>query len=239
MDGGTEKPLAGTNFFEDLDPAARRQIEARCRWRRVVAGQRIIDFGSDSRDVFFVVDGAVSVVNFSLSGREVAFATVETGDCFGALAALDSQPRPASMVAVKDTLIVTMPSSTVLELLQERVEVSFKVLKYLSHMVRAGDVWIMELSTLAATQRGYAELLRMSQPDAAVPSLWVVRSLPPLRKIASRVSTTRETAARALSQITAAGLVRRKGRNLYLMDRAKLEEFVSALHFAETKQAGA
>jgi CRP-like cAMP-binding protein len=239
VEGGTEKSLVGIGSFKDLDPAACRQIETRCRWRRVVAGQRIIDFGSDSRDVFFVVDGAVSVVNFSLSGREVAFATVETGDCFGELAAIDGRPRSASVVAIKDTLIATMPSSSFLKLLQERVEVTFKVLKHLSHMVRAGDVRIMELSTLAATQRVYAELLRMCQPDAAVPSLWVVRSLPPLREIASRVSTTRETAARALSQITAAGLVRRKGRNLYLMDRAKLEKFVSALHFAETNQAGA
>ena len=47
----------------------------------------------------------------------------------------------------------------------------------------------------------YSELLRMAEPDTAVPDLWVIRPLPPVREIASRVSTTRETAARALAQL--------------------------------------
>lgn len=231
------RTLEGIHFFADLDPATRRKLEAQCRWRRVETGQRIIDFGSESRDVFFVAEGAVSVVNFSVTGREIAFATVEAGDSFGELAAIDGQPRSASVVALQDSLVATMPAGAFLEVLQEKVEVTFKVLKRLSQMVRAGDVRIMELSTLAATQRVYAELLRMARPDAAVSSLWIVRPLPPLREIASRVSTTRETAARALSQIGTAGLVRRKGRNLYLMDRAKLEELVNALNFAEANNA--
>jgi DNA-binding GntR family transcriptional regulator len=62
-----------------------------------------------------------------------------------------------------------------------------------------------------------------------VPGLWVVRPLPPLREVASRVSTTRETVARALSQLYPTGLVTRKGRNLYLMDRDKLEQLVKSL----------
>lgn len=231
------RTLAGIHFFEGLDAAARQPIEARCRWRQIRAGQRIIDFGSDSRDVFFVIEGAVSVVNFSASGREVAFATVEAGDCFGELAAIDGRPRSASVVAIRESVVATMPSNAFLKLLQERVEVTFKVLNHLSHMVRAGDVRIMELSTLAATQRVFAELLRMAVPDAAVAGLWIVRPMPPLREIASRVSTTRETAARALSQLSSIDLLRRKGRNLYLMDRAKLEEFVNALKFAQNGRA--
>ena len=63
----------------------------------------------------------------------------------------------------------------------------------------------------------------MAVPDAVVPGQWVIRSLPPLRQIASRVGTTRETVARAMAQVYGVDLVRRKGRNLYLMDRAKLE----------------
>jgi CRP/FNR family cyclic AMP-dependent transcriptional regulator len=112
--------------------------------------------------------------------------------------------------------------------LHERAEITFRILKQLAVMVRNGDVRIMELSTLAATQRVYAELLRMAEPDAAGQSLWVIRSMPPLRDIASRVSTTRETVARALGQLYPTGLVRRKGRNLYLMDRGGLEKLVSS-----------
>jgi DNA-binding GntR family transcriptional regulator len=66
-------------------------------------------------------------------------------------------------------------------------------------------------------------------PDKAVPSLWVIHPLPPLREIASRVGTTRETVARALSQIYPTGMLRRKGRSLYIMDRARLQATVDAM----------
>jgi DNA-binding GntR family transcriptional regulator len=57
----------------------------------------------------------------------------------------------------------------------------------------------------------------------------VIHPLPPLREIASRISTTRETVARALSQLYPTGLLRRKGRSLYIMDRAKFQETLETL----------
>jgi len=102
-----------------------------------------------------------------------------------------------------------------------------KLLQTLSRMVRNGDIRIIELSTLAATQRVYTEILRLAVPDAAVPGLWVVRPLPPLRQIASHISTTRETVARTLSALYQSGLLRRKGRNLYIMDRPAFEKLIN------------
>ena len=90
------------------------------------------------------------------------------------------------------------------------------------------------LKPLQAAQRVYAELLRMAQPEAAVPGLWVVRPLPPMHEIAGMTSTTRETVNRAISQLYPSGLLKRKGRNLYLMDRAKLEELVQPLQAHHT-----
>ncbi len=227
MDG--ERTLKGIALFVGLDDAEIARLEARCRWRRFRDGERVLDSGSASRDVYFVVDGAVSIVNFSLSGREVTLATASAGSYFGELAAIDNQPRSASVVAVADSLIAALPPQPFLDLLRRRAEVTFRVLQRLAEIVRIGDQRIMELSTLAATQRVYAELLRMAEPDAAVPGLWIIRPLPPLREIASRVGTTRETAARALGQLYPTGLARRKGRNLYLMDRDGLERAMTAI----------
>jgi CRP-like cAMP-binding protein len=133
------------------------------------------------------------------------------------------------VVAAEPTLVAVLPSARFIELLRAQAGVTFTLLQRLTGMVRMGDVRIMELSTLAATQRVYAELLRMARPDAAVPSLWVIHPLPPLREIASRISTTRETVARALSQLYPTGLVRRKGKSLYIPDRDKFEQTLAAL----------
>ena len=198
----------------------------------------MLDSGSASRDVHFVVSGAVSIVNFSLSGREVTLATASAGSYFGELAAIDNMPRSASVVAVAESLIAALPPRPFLDLLQSRAEVTFRVLQRLTQIVRLGDQRIMELTTLAATQRVYAELLRMAEPDTAVAGLWVIRPLPPLRAIASRVGTTRETAARALAQLYPTGLARRKGRALYLMDRDGLERAITAIQLDKGGKSG-
>ena len=96
-------------------------------------------------------------------------------------------------------------------------------------MVRMGDVRIMEISTLPAAQRVYAEILRMAKPDVAVPDRWVIHPLPPLHEIANRISTTRETVARALSQLYPTGLIRRKGKSLYILDRDQFERMLTTL----------
>ncbi len=225
----TRHTLAGITLFEALDEAERQRLESRCTWRRYAAGETVLERGSESNEVLFLIAGSVDILNVSLTGREVAYARLEVGDCFGELAAIDGKPRSATVVAAEATLAAVLPSSRFVELLRAHAEVSFTLLKRLTGMVRMGDVRIMELSTLAATQRVYAELLRMARPDAAVPSLWVIHPLPPLREIASRISTTRETVARALSQLYPTGLVHRKGKSLYIPDRNKFEATLTAL----------
>lgn len=234
---GTRR-LSNIEIFTGLDDAELRRIEARCQWRYYRAGETILDRGGETREVLFIVEGAVNIVNFSLSGREVAYATLSAGDCVGELAAIDGQPRSASVVATESSLVAVLAAGPFLDLLQQRAEISFRLLRRLTHMVRIGDARIMELSTVAATQRVYAELLRMAEPDAAGTGLWVIRPLPPLREIASRVSTTRETVARALSQLYPTGLVRRKGRNLYLMDRTELKKALVAMQLGGSAPPG-
>jgi CRP-like cAMP-binding protein len=228
VDSDDVRTLSGIKLFQGLEEAERRRLEARCLWRWYKRGEPVLECGSDSREVFFVVQGTVNAVNISPTGREVAFSTIGAGDCFGELSAIDGKPRSAGVVANEDTFLAILPSEIFVELLQSQAGVAFKLLQRLTRMARTGSLRVMELSTMAASDRVYTELLRMAKPDAAVPGRWVVHPLPPLREIASRVSTTRETVARALGQLYRDGLVRRRGRVLYLTDRDKLEAYVAA-----------
>jgi CRP-like cAMP-binding protein len=225
----TSRRLGDFSLLEELSEADKRALEQRCHKRTYSRNETILDKGSQSREVFFVLRGAVSVITFSPAGREVTLASVKAGDFFGELAAIDGQPRSASVTAIEKTEIAIMPPDIFLELVRSHAGVSFNLMQRLARMVRASGIRILELSTLQAAQRVYAELLRMAQPDVAVPGLWVVRPLPPMHEIASMTSTTRETVNRAISQLYDGGILKRKGRNLYIMDRAKLEEIVQSL----------
>ncbi len=225
----TPRSLAEFSLFDGLDDAARRRFEGHCRWRRYRAGQAVLERDNLSREVFFVAEGTLRVVNYSASGREVAFADMGIGQYFGELSAIDGLPRSAAVRAVTDTLVAVMPPEAFLELVRNNAAAAFRVLERLVYVVRACDERIMDLATLGAMQRVYAELLRIAVPDVAVNGLWVVRPCPTEREIASRAGTARETVARAIRQLKNAGLVRRKDRKLYIMDRARLETITRAL----------
>lgn len=94
---GPAHSLAAVPFLEPLGPRARGYLEQRARWIRFRAHDTIINRESDSRDVYFVVEGRVRVVNFSMSGREISFDEREAGAVFGELAALDGEPRSATV----------------------------------------------------------------------------------------------------------------------------------------------
>jgi CRP-like cAMP-binding protein len=224
-----ERNLRAFPLFEGIAEADLKELDRRCRWRTYDKGQTVLDKGANSRDVFFVARGSVAVVTFSPSGKEVTLATVKPGASFGELAAIDEQPRSASVTAIEKSELCVMPPEAFVELVKTNAVVSFRMLQRMARMVRQSGLRILELSTLQAAQRVYAELLRMAQPEPAVPGLWVVRPLPPMHEIAGLTSTTRETVNRAVSQLYPGGLLKRKGRNLYLMDKAKLEDLVQTL----------
>jgi CRP-like cAMP-binding protein len=99
----------------------------------------------------------------------------------------------------------------------------------LAHIIRICDDRIMDLSTLGAVQRVYIELLRICGPDPAVPDLWSVYPMPTQSDIAARASTTRETVARVISQLTQDEIIQRKGRTLYINDRERLQMIAVSL----------
>ncbi|NQU73032.1 MAG: Crp/Fnr family transcriptional regulator [Rhodospirillales bacterium] len=218
--------LAHIHVLEGVGEKERKKIAGQCQWRQFVAEEQILDRDSSSSDVYFVVDGEVRVVNYSIAGREVQFASFRPGDHFGDLAAIDGLPRSATVNAVRDTTVAVIKGVDFLAMLQRNSMAAMHVLNRLALIVRACDDRIMDLSTLSAYQRVYVEILRRAKPDKVVPDQWIVRPYPPEREIASRAGTTRETVARAVSQLRQAGLVLRKDRNLYIKDRDKITDLV-------------
>ncbi|MBI4184727.1 MAG: Crp/Fnr family transcriptional regulator [Proteobacteria bacterium] len=210
-----------------VKPAERGAIARLCRWKRYRPHEQIIDRQSDSRDVFLVVEGKVRVVIYSLSGREIALEDIGAGGCFGELAAIDSEPRSASVMALTDTLVASMPPEHFLTLIRDHPEIAIELMRRLSHVIRQSTARIMDLSTLAANNRVQAELLRLARAAAGEGARSaVIRPIPVHSDIAGRVSTTRETVARVLNDLARHDIVRREKGALHVLDVARLEEMV-------------
>jgi CRP-like cAMP-binding protein len=226
--GGERRSLAQVKIFSRIDPKEREALERDSAWRRYRAGERVFERGSESSDVFFVIEGAVNIVSFSSTGREITFAEVGVGETVGELAAIDGQPRSASVVATEDALLAILPAESFIELLKRNGEVAFTLLQRMSGIVRKGTDQVIRVSSVAAINRVYGELLRRAEQDPTVPDLWVVKPLPPIRELASTGGTTRELVSNALNRLYPSGLIRRKGNNLYITDRSAFEDLIKA-----------
>ena len=221
-----QESLARVGLLADLRPADRQMLEQNCRWRRYAAQEQIIDRQSDTRDVFFVVSGQVRVVNYSLSGREITLDDVGVGGIFGELAAIDGQPRSASVMALKPSLIAAMPPELFLSMLEKNPKVALGVMRHLTNVVRHSTERIMDLSTLAANNRVHADLLRQARANMKGTNEAEIRPIPVHSDIASRVSTTRETVARVLNDLARKGVVERLKDSLIVRDVDRLHELV-------------
>jgi len=222
------RSLAGIELLQSLDPQQRHSVERRCLWRKWSPGEQIIDRETMADDVYFIVRGRARVVDYSSSGsREVVFDELGEGAYFGELSAIDGEPRSANIVAVDETLTASLGGEEFISLMFENREIGLTLMRRLSEMVRTSTGRIMDLSTLGAHNRIYAELLRLARTGgAARPNQAVIHPIPVHNDIASRVSTTRETVARVLSELTHRGLLRREGDSLFILDLAQLTTMV-------------
>ena len=224
----SERRLDSIRLFADLDPEVIRDVERHCRWREYAVNEKILDRDSQGSDVFFVVRGSVLIVNYSFTGREIALARIGARSYFGELAAIDGQPRSASVVALEPSLIAAVDPKLFNMLVEKHRELSMRLLRRLARIIRTCDDRIMDLSTLGAHQRVYVELLRLAEPDPDDGAL-VISPMPAQKEIASKASTTRETVTRAISQLVADGVAERSHKSLRFHDRARLERLATSL----------
>lgn len=221
-----DETLDQIDLLAALDDVERQSVAKRCAWRRYKGGEQILDRDSASRDVFFITEGEVRVVNYSASGRETAFADLSAGSYVGEIAAIDGMTRSASVVATTPCTVAIFPSEQFVELVESHAAIAFRLLRHLTGIIRTNNERIAELSTIGAVQRVYRELLRLCEPDSSGEGA-IVKSLPTQQELASKVGATRETVARALSQLMNTGVVERRGRMLFIRDTDMLSFLAS------------
>ncbi|TCS62508.1 Crp/Fnr family transcriptional regulator [Varunaivibrio sulfuroxidans] len=218
--------LAKIQLLASLNADEMESVNKACRWKLYAAGEQIIDQHSESQDVFFVVEGRVRIVNYSLSGREVTFDDLDAGSHFGELAAIDGLPRSASVLALENSLIAALGPEHFGAVLSRHPSIAVKVMRHLAHLVRTATARIMDLSTLGANNRVHADVLRLALLVADDNNTARISPIPVHSDIASRVSTTRETVARVMNDLARKGIVERGKNFLIVKDVARLQDMV-------------
>ena len=218
--------LRSIQAFASLKSEAIASLDQAARWRRYGGGQEILGQLEQSTDVFFVVEGRVRAAAYSASGKQVTYRDIEAGDMFGEFAAIDGEPRSATVVALADTLIASLSAKAFWKVLRSEPDVAGTVLKRLTNQIRALTERVFEFSALAVENRIQAEVLRLARDHMEDDNSALITPAPTHADIASRVSTHREAVTRALGDLAHRGIVERRGGALAVLDIEALSELV-------------
>lgn len=213
-------------LFGAMDPAPRQDAVARSRAIRARKGTAILSKGDRSSDVFFVLEGRLQVLLYSVGGREVSLRDLAEGDMFGEIAAIDGESRSASIVALDDSRLLAMSRADFRDIIEGSPEAAMWLLGQLTARIREMTERVFELSALNVQSRLHCELLRMAA--RSVTGL-EVRPAPTHAELANRIGTHREAVTREMRALVAQNIIKTGRRRIQFVDLGRLQTSVGRL----------
>jgi CRP/FNR family cyclic AMP-dependent transcriptional regulator len=215
-------------FLAPLDDERLAALEQQFSWKKYGEHELIIDFGDQDDCVYFVVDGRARVLYRAATGKEVILAEVMSGQFFGDIAAMDGQPRSANVTTLQPSQLGILPGGAFRQIVLNTPELSRSLLEVFAARVRALNTRLAEHTFLSASQRLYAELIRLSRPRADGSSTRVISPPPFQHDLAARIGTRRESVSRELALLSRDGLVQKTRGGLVLTDPRELNRRIAA-----------
>ena len=123
--------LRKVEMFANIDEDALVELASAMQEREFSAGATIIREGDPGRELFIVVRGEVRVVK-----GDHELATLGSQGVFGELAALDPQPRSASVVALGECHLLQLDHAVLFEELMNNNVLARGLIRFLVNRVR-------------------------------------------------------------------------------------------------------
>jgi CRP/FNR family cyclic AMP-dependent transcriptional regulator len=208
--------LSKLSFFSRLDDNALSGIAPYITERTFSPGQVILLEGEPCQVVYFIAQGVVRTHRLSSEGREQVLAYLGPGEPFNLVPALDGRPNLASVDAVTDTTLYTIPCEHFQRVMRDHHEVALAVMKRLAAEVRRLSDMVEDLA-LHTVRTRLARFLLAQAEGAQPPKRWTQE------EIATYIGTVRDVVGRTLRTFADDGLIRRERGRLVVVDRAGLE----------------
>jgi CRP/FNR family transcriptional regulator len=221
--------LRTSSLYRRLSSDDRSRIAGVMNLRSYEKGDVIFREG-DPSDVFFTVaSGRVKIVKALPNGREVLLETFGPGDPFGAVAAYDGRPFPASAVAIEPTSALLLPRRDFFALLEQHPTLVRGLLSGLTQRLVELTARLGELSGGRVETRLARLLLKLADTSGRAERGGIFIPLALSRQeLADMTGTTIESCIRVMSRWGKQDVVRTDRDGFVVVDRAALEDTSAA-----------
>lgn len=206
-------------YVRSLRGEDRAALAACAEVRPLAKGERAFEEDHPPEGVFLILSGRMHLVRSSASGREQVLHEEGPGVTLGEVPVFDGGGYVGSAVAAEESVLLFVPRAPLLASIARNPESAAQVIAVLARRVRKFAALVEDLSLRDVTQRTARYLLREAG-RAGTSSL----VLPDTRDVlAARIGTVREQVSRTLSQFRRDGLIELDGRQLRILDIARLK----------------
>lgn len=208
--------LRAVPLFRTLDDARLPSILEHLHEKTFLRGENLWVEGEPSKGLWIVWKGSVKVYKLGEGGREQILEIEGPGRSVAELPLLDGLPYPASCAAMEDAIVLHMPPSTFHRLVESEPAIARAVIGSLSMRLRRMVALVQEISLKAVRERVAGLLLELAEEGQPFELPWNNQ------EIASRLGTVREIVSRTLSRMVQEGAIEMNGRQVRILDRARL-----------------
>ncbi len=197
------------SFFEDVLSKKEYYV------RSYDAKERVFDGGDYEKAVGVVLSGSVFVSAPDKKGKGMVLNRLSKGAPFGFASLFsDGDDYVTCITASRPSRIVFFPEAMVCRLISENPDCAVGCVSFLSDRVRFLNEKVHSLSASSAVQRVAFYLQTLETDDAEIK----------LTELARRLNIGRASLYRAIDALSDAGIIRKSGKHINIIDRDKLVE---------------
>ena len=218
----TQAFLATLPLFKELAPAEIDRIAAGTTELHVARGTTLFHKGDPVLGFHLVIYGQVKLAFVTPAGQEKVVEIIGPGGSFGEALMFMEQPYIVMAQTLADTMLLHVAKDTVFEEIEREPAFARKLLAGLSRRLHSVISDVESYSLQTGTQRVIGYFLR--QDDALGTDNGPAKLTLPVSKavVASRLNLTPEHFSRILHELQAQDLIRVDGRDVHVVDLARL-----------------
>jgi CRP-like cAMP-binding protein len=203
-------------------PELADQILLRGRLRQYSVRATMVKQGDRISTLFVLVAGRAHALVYSIEGQAVLLHEYLSGDFFGAVSSPYSGTHEADVLVIDAVDAFLLDGGELALLAEQHGRIGLALLELMVRRLQQTASRMYEHAALSAVGRVHAELLRQARKSEG----HAIRPCPMVSDLALRVSTTRETASRAVNALERRGIIRRDGDALVVVAPHRLEELI-------------
>jgi len=214
-------------YFAGVDACGVRQLSESAHLHTFQAGATIFSEGDTCAGFYVVAEGLVRIYRVNNEGRLHTLSLLRPLATFNEVAAVDGCANPFYAVAVTQVRAFAIDHQALMALLSDNPRLMANYVQALARMNRE-YIERLEDMTFRSIPSRLAKLFLHETTYADQIAETPTRLTQ--EEIASILGTTREVVGRALRGLLNAGLLKKRGREIYVADQSRLE------HLAQTNE---